>query len=118
MGSIMGKHIGKGRFLQEENFSKELVLGENYTITETYIRLPLNCCFKFILYPEFNLGPLHLLEGIAKETFNLKKRVTCTRRLTKGSSPPISRDLPTPRRGLLWPHIGGFRLNRVTCGKK
>ena len=32
MGSIMGKHIGKGRFLQEENFSKELVLGENYTI--------------------------------------------------------------------------------------
>ena len=41
VGSIMGKHIGKGRFLQEENFSKELVLGENYNITDTYIGLPL-----------------------------------------------------------------------------
>ena len=35
MGSIMGYHIGEGRFLTEENFSKELVLGENYTITAT-----------------------------------------------------------------------------------
>ena len=32
VGSIMGKHIGKGRFLQEENFNKELVLDESFTI--------------------------------------------------------------------------------------
>ena len=37
VGSIMGNHIGRGRFLTEENFSKELVLGENYTITDTAV---------------------------------------------------------------------------------
>lgn len=28
----------------------------------------------YILFPEFNLGPLHLLEPLAKEIFDLKKK--------------------------------------------
>ena len=39
VGSIMGQHCGKNRYLTPENFSKELVL-------------------------RFNLGPLHLLNGL------------------------------------------------------
>ena len=34
VGSIMENYAGKGRFLTEENLSKDLVLGENYTITD------------------------------------------------------------------------------------
>ena len=33
VGSIMGHHVGRGRFLTEENFSKELVLGEKWAYT-------------------------------------------------------------------------------------
>ena len=39
VGSIMGQHCGKNRYITPENFSKELVL-------------------------RFNLGPLHLLNGL------------------------------------------------------
>ena len=37
VGSIMGKNIGKGRFLKEESFSKDLVLGDKYTVTDTVV---------------------------------------------------------------------------------
>ena len=42
VGSIIGQHCGKNRYLTPENFSKELVL-------------------------RFNLGPLHLLNGLIDE---------------------------------------------------
>ena len=32
VGSIMGNHVGRGRYLTEENFSKELYLGENFAL--------------------------------------------------------------------------------------
>ena len=46
VGSIMGQHCGKNRYLTPENFSKELVL-------------------------RFNLGPLHLLNGLIDEVLAL-----------------------------------------------
>ena len=49
VGSMMNNHIGRGRFLMDDNFSKEL-------------------------YLMFNLGPLFLLQPLAKKIFELKKR--------------------------------------------
>ena len=46
VGSIMGMHCGKNRFLKPENFSKEIVL-------------------------RFNLGPMHLLDGLVGEVLAL-----------------------------------------------
>lgn len=43
VGSVMNQHSGKNRFLTPENFSKEIVL-------------------------LFNLGPMHLLEGLIEST--------------------------------------------------
>ena len=45
----MGNHVGRGRYLTEKNFSKEL-------------------------YLEFNLGPLFLRGNLAEKIFNLKKK--------------------------------------------
>jgi len=32
VGSIMGNHVGKGRYLTEENFNKELYLGKYFVM--------------------------------------------------------------------------------------
>ena len=44
-GSMMGQHAGKNRHLEPEYFSMEMVL-------------------------RFNLGPIHLLDGLIDEVFN------------------------------------------------
>jgi len=49
VGSMMTGHCGKGRHLQPNYFSMELVL-------------------------RFNLGPLHLLEGLIKDVFESEKK--------------------------------------------
>jgi hypothetical protein len=36
VGSVMGNHIGKGRYLTADNFGKELYLGECFGILVTY----------------------------------------------------------------------------------
>ena len=64
VGSIMGQHCAKGRYLDPENFSKELVLN-------------------------FNLGPLKDLDGLIDEVLALdsaksylRKQVTIGRTAT------------------------------------
>ena len=32
VGSIMGNHAGRGRYLMEENYSRELYLGQNFLL--------------------------------------------------------------------------------------
>ena len=48
VGSVMGNHTGKGRYLTPENFGKELYLGECFGILVTYSD------------PEFNPGGRHM----------------------------------------------------------
>ena len=64
VGSIMNQHSGKNRYLEPENFSKEIVL-------------------------RFNLGPMHLLEGLVAEVlamdtakFYLRKEIKIGRVVT------------------------------------
>ena len=74
VGSIMGNHCGKGRFLTETNFSIEL-------------------------YLQFNLGPLHLLHGLAEEIFNLKKKEYLYRKTATGQLSTYVKKLTDSKEG-------------------
>ena len=74
VGSVMANHIGKGRYLTPENFNKELHLGERPT---DYL-YTLSC-------PEFNLGPLFLLDMVAQKMFAMKKRDFIYRKTSAGT---------------------------------
>jgi len=76
VGSVMGNHIGKGRYLTADNFGKELYLGECFGILVTYSD------------PEFNLGPLFLLHNLAERMLGLRKRDYLYRR--KAHNGPLS----------------------------
>jgi len=60
VGSILGNHVGKGRYLDESQLSKEVVL-------------------------EFNLGPLHLLHDLALKIYELRPQEFIYRKDTSGS---------------------------------
>ena len=77
VGSVMGNHIGKGRYLTPENFSKELYLGEQPTGSYWLsIHSPV---------PEFNLGPLFLLDSVAQKMFEMKKRDYVYKKTSSGN---------------------------------
>ena len=59
--SIMGQHCAKGRYLDQENFSKELVLN-------------------------FNLGPLKDLDGLIDEVLALDSAKPATGDLNKSAA--------------------------------
>ena len=104
VGSVMGNHTGKGRYLTPENFGKELYLGECFGILVTYSD------------PEFNPGPLFLLHSLAERMFGLRKRDYLYRRKAHNArSPPTSPAWPTTKRVPRWPPSGRSTWTRRTC---
>ena len=69
VGSIMGNHCGKGRYLTPENFSDELYLGERMLVSSDYLAITIShSC------PECNLGPLFLLKDLASLIYEKKNK--------------------------------------------